>query len=277
MALSSAAPPEAADRLPPVFFSLSSVAVALILILVVVGATGVGLIIGHRVRSGGESLREPFGVLQAATLGIVGLLLAFGLTLAIERYEKRRAVVVEEANAIGTAYLRAQTLDEPIRSESLDLLRRYNDVAITVAEEVPGSDAMAETIAAHEVLQRRLWSLAGQSLRDAPVATAPRLYVDSLNEVFDQESTRVAALNNRVPGAVLTLEVVAAALALGLLALYLAVLGRGPITVVLAALLVTMLLYVTFDLDRPTRGLITIPEAPFVSLKESMDLPPAAE
>lgn len=258
------------------FFSLSSAALALILLLVVVGATGVGLIVGRRFRSS-DTLREPFGVLQAATLGIVGLLLAFGLSLAIERYEKRRAVVVEEANAIGTAYLRAQTLDEPVRSESLDLLRQYNDVAITVAEEVPGSDGMNEAIAAHDDLQRQLWSLAGRSLRDAPVATAPRLYVDSLNEVFDQESARVAALNNRVPGAVLALEVVAAALALGLLALYLSVLGRGPVTVVLAALLVTMLLYVTFDLDRPTRGLITVPEAPFVSLKESMQLPPAAE
>jgi hypothetical protein len=83
-------------------------------------------------------------------------------------------------------------------------------------------------------------------------------------------------LNNRVPGAVLAIEVGGAAVALGLLALYLAILGRGVTTVLLAAGLITLLLLVTFDLDRPTRGLITIPDTPLTSLRASMALPPAA-
>ena len=61
---------------------------------------------------------------------------------------------------------------------------------------------------------------------------------------------------------------------LGLLALYLAILGRGVITVVLAAAFVSVLLLVTFDLDRPTRGFVTVPDAPLVSLRASMILPP---
>ena len=225
----------------------------------------------------GDTLREPFGVLQTATLGIVALLLAFGLSLAIGRYETRRAAVVDDANTIGTTYLRAQTLAEPVRTRSLELLRRYADEAIRLSHEVPGSASMRRTEAAQEVLQRRLWSLAGQALDDAPVASAPRLYVDSLNEMIDQQTVRISALNNRVPGTVLLLEVVASALALGLLALYLTQLGRGPVTVLVAAVLVTMLLFVTFDLDRPTRGLITVPDTPLVSLRASMALPPAAE
>ena len=76
---------------------------------------------------------------------------------------------------------------------------------------------------------------------------------------------RVAGLNNRVPNAVLLLEVIGAALGVALLAFYLSVLGRGLLTVLLAAGLVTMLLYVTFDLDRPTRGLITVPSTPLVA------------
>ena len=83
-------------------------------------------------------------------------------------------------------------------------------------------------------------------------------------------------LNNRVPGAVLAVEVVGAAVALGLLAFYLALLGRGVITVLLAAGLVTLLLLVTFDLDRPTRGLIRVPDTPLTNLRASMELPPAA-
>jgi hypothetical protein len=75
---------------------------------------------------------------------------------------------------------------------------------------------------------------------------------------------------------VLTLEVIAAAVALGLLAMYLAILGRGVITVLIAALLVTALLLVTFDLDRPTRGLITVPDTPLTKVRASMVPPPAA-
>jgi hypothetical protein len=95
--------------------------------------------------------------------------------------------------------------------------------------------------------------------------------------MIDQQTVRISALNNRVPGSVLALEVVAAAVALGLLALYLSLLGRGPVAVLVAAVLVTMLLFVTFDLDRPTRGLVTVPDTPLVSLQASMELPPAAE
>ncbi len=259
------------------FFSLSSWALALILTAAIVGTAVAGLVAGHHLRRRGESLREPFGTLQAATLGIVALLLAFGLSLAIGRYETRRAAVVDDANAIGTTYLRAQTLAEPVRTRSLDLLRQYTDAAIQLSHEVPGSAGMRRTAAAQEVLQRRLWDLAGQALDDAPVASAPRLYVDSLNEMIDQQTVRIAALNNRVPGTVLLLEVVAAAVALGLLALYLSLLSRGPVTVLVAAALVTMLLFVTFDLDRPTRGLVTVPDTPLTSLKASMTLPPAAE
>src|SRR4029453_18268526 len=105
------------------FFSLPSWAVALILFAVIGAATGAGYATGHYLREHQATLREPFGVLQGALLGVVGLILAFGLTLAVGRYENRRAVTVSEANAIGTAYLRAQLIAEPARSRSLALLR----------------------------------------------------------------------------------------------------------------------------------------------------------
>lgn len=223
-----------------------------------------------------EILREPFAALQAALLGVVGLILAFGLALAVGRYESRRAAVVEDANRIGTTYLRAQMLAEPMRSQSLDLLRRYTDASIRLSESVPSSDAARRAEADGEVLQRELWRLAGRAIDEAPTESAPRLYVETLNEMIDQQTVRVAALNNRVPGAVLALEVIGAAIALGLLALYLSLVGRGVLTVVLAAALVSGLLLVTFDLDRPTRGLIEVPDTPLTNLRASMRLPPAA-
>ena len=258
------------------FFSLPSWAVALIIFAVVGGACLAGAIVGRYLRGHTDALREPIGVLQGALLGVVGLILAFGLSLAVGRYENRRAAVVDDANTIGTTYLRAQMLAEPERSESLGLLRRYTDLAIRLSGDVPGSDGLKRTTAEQSELQRRLWRLAGQSVAAAPTATAARLYVQTLNEMIDQQTVRVAGLNNRVPGAVLGLEVIGAAVVVGLLALYISVLGRGLLAAVAAAVLVTLLLLVTLDLDRPTRGLITVPATPLESLRASMELPPAA-
>ena len=258
------------------FFSLPSWALALLILAVIGGATALGYTIGRYLRQHEAKLREPFGVLQAALLGVVGLILAFGLSLAVGRYEDRRAATVEEANAIGTSYLRAQLIAEPARTRSLALFPRYTDLAIHISSEVPGSAGMRRTTAAEGVLQRHLWHLAGQSIAAAQLASAPRLYVDSLNETFDAQSARLSALNNRVPGAVLALEVVGAGVAMGLLALHIAVLGRGLVAMLAAAVLVTLLLLVTFDLDRPTRGLIKVPDTPLVAARASMIPPPAA-
>ena len=257
------------------FFDLSTWVLALVLSVMIVGATVVGHLVGRSTR-GQEHVREPFAVMQAALIGFMGLVLAFGISLAVGRYEARRAAVVDESNAIGTTYLRAQTLTEPVRTESLALLQRYTDISITLTDTVPGSPAEQQAVAESSQVEGRLWTLAGQALAEAPVASAPRLYVESLNEMFDAQSTRVYGLLNRVPTAVLVLEVAGAALALAALALQLAALGRGVRTVLVAAVLVVMVLLVTFDLDRPTRGLIRVPDEPLTELRTSMTLPAAA-
>jgi len=258
------------------FFRLTSFELGLLLFGVVVGTTCLGLLLGRRVRHHSETLREPLAAMHTALLGLVGLVLAFGLALAVGRYETRRAALVDESNTIGTTYLRAQTLAEPVRTPSLDTLRRYTDNSILLADAVPGSDAMDEAVSAGEELQRRLWGLAGESLDDAPEDSAPRLYVESLNQMIDQRTVRTATLSNRVPGAVLVLEIVGAALALAMLATYLALVGRGVYSVILAAILVSMLLLVTFDLDRPTRGFIEVPDTALRDLRQEMEQPPAA-
>jgi hypothetical protein len=125
-------------------------------------------------------------------------------------------------------------------------------------------------------LERQAWSLAAQALDAKPVASAPRLYVESLNEMIDGETTRVAALSNRVPTAVLLLEVIGASVAVGLLGAHLAIGGRGVFGVMLASALIAFLLLVTADLDRPTRGLIQVPDSALTDQLESMTQPPAA-
>lgn len=260
-----------------IFFGLSTWALAVVLVGIMLGATAVGLVVSRAMGARSGDLREPFGVLQGALVGFMGLVLAFGLSLAVGRYEARRANVVNEANTIGTTYLRAQTLAEPVRTDSLELLRDYTDISIAISDTIPGSPDQQKAIADSGEHQRRLWALAGRALDDEPTATAPRLYVESLNEMFDSQADRVYGLTNRVPTAVLILEVVGAATALAALALHLGTFSRGLPTVLIAAVLVTLLLVVTFDLDRPTRGLITIPPAPLIDVRTSMSAPPEAD
>jgi hypothetical protein len=257
-------------------FRLTSVELGFLVFAAIIGATGLGIFLGRRVRHLSDTLKEPFGILQGALLGVVGLLLAFGLSLAVSRYEDRRSDIVTEANAIGTTYLRAQTLPEPVRSRSLVLLVSYTRSAIRFSDQLPGSDEARDTAAQEDRIQRRLWRLAGEALDAAPTASAPRLYVETLNEMIDAGTVRVAALGNRVPNAVLVLEVLGSALALGLLAAYLAILGRGVFAVLLASVLVAFLLLVTFDLDRPTRGMTLVPDTVLRNELKSMKQPPAA-
>ena len=89
-------------------------------------------------------------------------------------------------------------------------------------------------------------------------------------------TVHVSSLENRIPTSVLVLQLVATALALGVLAMYVAMLGRGVLTVFLAAAMITVVLLVMFDLDRPSRGLIRVPATPLVAERASMEEPPAA-
>src|SRR4051812_9531076 len=119
------------------FYRLNTSELWLIVAGIVLGFVALGYAVGWILRKQADTLREPVGIVQGAFFALVGLILAFGLTLAIGRYDARRAAVVDDANAIGTTYLRAQTLAGPARIRSLQLLRRYTDATLKLSHAVP--------------------------------------------------------------------------------------------------------------------------------------------
>jgi hypothetical protein len=251
--------------------------VLLLLLAAVLGAAaGVVILIGRRVRRASEGHREPLGTVQGTILGLVALMLAFGLTMAVGRYEDRRSLVVTEADAIGTTYLRAQLITEPARTQSLDLLRLYAAEAVRFANSVPASDRFAASSSTLEGLHRDLWYWAGQATEASPNGNASRLYVETLNEMIDAQADRVASLQNRLPTPVVLLEILGSAVALGILALYLTVVGRGSAVTALTGVVFLAILFITIDLDRPSRGFIKVPATPLEAVYESTLLPPAA-
>lgn len=257
-------------------FRLANPVLVVVVTVLVAGTTAAGIAVGRKLKPAHDEIREPVGAVQAALLGFVGLLLAFGLTMAVGRYETRRAAVVTEANAIGTAFLRAQTIAEPQRSESIELLRTFVAGRVRLSEIVTETAAFTRAVATSAEIQRSLWKLAGEALVASPDGSATRLYVESLNTMFDAGTSREAAFHDRIPDSVVVLQIGGAALALGVLGLYLATLGRRVLTALLAAGMVILILLVALDLDRPQRGLITVPAKPLRNVEASMQLDPAA-
>jgi len=238
------------------FFDLDTFWLAVALVVIIGGSTVAGIAAGRRLRDRPNASSEPVGVVQGALLGLVGLLLAFGLTMAVGRYEVRRALVVQEANAIGTTYLRAQLLPEPMRSRSLDLLQDYGDIAVALAGQVPFTDQFDSDVAKFDGVQRELWTEAGRAVEADATGTGPLTYIPTLNDMIDTHSERMASLRNRVPTPVMLLQVGGSAIAIGVLAAYLALLGRSEVTALIAAgfvILVTSLDQKEFPADTVLR------------------------
>jgi len=158
----------------------------------------VGFRLGNRRRS---RLRargdEPVGTSVGATLGLLAFMLAFTFSMASSRFETRKHLLLDEVNAIGTAYLRADMLPEPERSASRSLFREYVDARV---EWVGHTDKLLDAITRSEALHARLWSQAVSFAAKAPDSEILNLFADSLNKVIDLHSERVTVgLRYRIP------------------------------------------------------------------------------
>jgi len=113
----------------------------------------------------------------------------------------------------------------------------------------------------------------GNELRSE--SSAPRLYVESLNTMIDMHTTRLAPLADVIPEQVLDVQLFGGAVALGVLAVYLRVVGRGGVIAIVTATMISIVLVVIADLDRPERGFIHVPATSLDNVRASMQQPPA--
>jgi len=242
---------------------------ALLIAALLVGGFEVGLRLGRR-RDGGES---SVGHLLSATLGLLALLVGFTFALALGRHESRRLLIVSEANAIGTTYLRAQLLPEPYRARLAEQLRVYTDARIAIARAGEDAAALARAQATTDSLQGAMWAttMAGIPLVTSPPAGA--LLVSSMNEVIDVVGQRRAEVSARLPASVLLTLVLYALITAGMLGLVSSDSGarRERVLSVILLVLVTLALRLILDLDRPRSGYIIVSQVPLTSLRASMD------
>ena len=147
----------------------------------------------HTLRKRAIEMTSQVGALQGAILGLLGLLLAFSFAAAGARFLERQDLILREANAIGTAYLRADLLDEPYRSDLRAALKRYAEYRIAVARHLRSGPMSADL----EVEQQHaaIWKAARDGIAARPGAMLTVLA--PVNEVIDLHATRVAAIEKR--------------------------------------------------------------------------------
>ncbi|TRW15082.1 bestrophin-like domain [Glacieibacterium frigidum] len=225
----------------------------------------------HIHRDRGEADQAEEGHLVGAALGLLALLLGFTFSLALGRFEERRELVVHEANAIGTVWLRADLLAPEPRAETRRLLISYADARLQLAAAGEDAQGVAAADARTEALQRDLWRVvtpAAAVMANAPLGAAT---VSDLTDMFDLADARHAALRTRIPTRVVVVLALYALISAGILGY---TTQRGKLrhrlaTTALLALL-AMTIGMVLDLDRPRSGAIVVDQSPLEDVRAAM-------
>jgi hypothetical protein len=217
-----------------------------------------------------EEVSHADSIAQAA-LALASLLLAFSFATAYARHEDRRVQTVEEANAIGTLYLRLEVLPPGPREAAQKDLKEYVRLhlkAVAPALTRPERLVMERQI---RVVQGRFAETITRFLRTPEGMPFLIVEMPALNAVIDQYEARIAGIDAHVPFTVLMLLLLVSVTSLGLLGWSESfTLPKRPRSTLLFLLLVTGALYVTFDLDQPWAGLSRLSELPMQRLAESL-------
>lgn len=216
--------------------------------------------------SGSESF------IVSGVLGLLALLVGFTYSLSVERYETRRGLVLAEANAIGTAYLRSQLLDAPHRERMSAILTEYAENRLVLAE-ARGGDDNQSLVVENDRLLTRLWREMVAAYPGISTSEFSGSLIESINAVIDLDAARKAARDVHVPSAVFLLLFVYQASSAGVLGYVLA----GPRSLVLTSMLLalfTLSLLLVIDIDRPMGGQVRESQRPMQMLVQSLAAQP---
>jgi len=257
------------------FYRLNPVLISLALMVLMALAAEAGYRAAKRPRPGSEtSDNSNVTLILGAVLTLLSLMLGFTYSMSQGRYEARRQLIIREANAIGTAYLRAETLPEPWNSEIQELLARYATLRVEMGgmkELTPGR--VGEIDARSKELHDAMWSKAVPLARESP-GPIVSLFLQSLNETIDLHADRLAAFRSHVPISIYLVLISISVVAMGLLGYYSGTRRRRTWILNLTfLLLVAAVLWMILDLDNPVRGTIRSSKQSLIDLQKDIGPP----
>ncbi len=255
-------------------FTLIGVLTVLGILAGTLGALEAGRRIGiRRMASDPEGAKAGSGVIDGAVFGVLGLLIAFTFSGAAERFNARRVMIVEEANSIGTAWLRLDLLPGPAQPVLREKFRQYLDARLAVFRKIPDLAAAKTELARANALQTEIWKLAVAACRDSGSQSATMLLLPALNQMFDVATSRTTGAQMHPPLLIYLL--------LGLLVLAGSVLAgydmgvgriRNWVHALAFVLVMSVAVYVILDYEFPRVGFIRIQsfDDVLLSLQQSM-------
>lgn len=239
----------------------------LVMLVLLTASAALGALVLRRRKPIAADAREDFNLVQGATLTLLALLIGFTLSMAVGRYDQRKNLEEEEANAIGTEYLRADLIEGPDTARVKALLARYLDQRLLYYR-TRDADQLAEIATATAQIENEMWLLARNVAREKPTPIGA-LVVSGMNDVINSQGYAEAAWLNRIPVSAWSLMAVIAFLST-LMQGYgcrtdssKAVLFFLPLTVSLSLTLIS-------DIDSPRGGLIRVAPQNLMSLAASM-------
>lgn len=243
-------------------------------IVLVMASIEAGYLLGIAAhRRSAEERESPVSAMASAVLGLTAFILAFTFGIVTDRYDARKGLVREEANAIGTTYLRADFLPEPDRAETKSLLSEYLDLRLDIAQggHIEG-EHVGNFIAETKRIQDRLWEMAVVNARKDMNSDVAALYIDSLNQVIELHALRVAVgIQARVPGAIWLVLYTITILGMMGVGYQTGIAGsKRSMARPILALSFALVFMVIAALDRPTTSFITVSQQPLIDLRDSM-------
>jgi len=211
------------------------------------------------------------GTVVGASLALLGFLLAFVTSIAIGNFDQRRHLIILEANAIGTTYLRAGYLADPYGTESRELLREYVSLRLKALDPAATDSAIARSEQIHD----EMWLLAEEIAKGDSGPTIA-LYLSALNEVIDLHTERInAELGYRVPPVLLLGLCIVAVLTMILIGVYDSYREKhNLIALIIVVSIVAVVFMVIIDMDRSNVGLLQIPQKALIDLQQRLNLVP---
>jgi hypothetical protein len=274
--LASTFSPKNGETMPNLSFlyTLPMAMVLFVLVTAVFGGLELGVFLGARQRRR-EQEKDPEqgggGLVANSVFAILGLLLAFTYSVALSRYENRKQAVVSEANALGTAFLRAGLM----QGGGPELQRALLDYARTrlFTIENAGTPELAKQLLQHTLAaQSKVWSATEKIIRSSQPGPLEISLLSAVNETIDMHTTRLAVMLDILPAEIIwvLLCVTAATMAIG--GFSSAVAGRTRrLRLSLLATILSAVLFLIIDFDRPLRGFIKIPQHSLVNTIADME------
>lgn len=235
-------------------------------------ALEVGFRIGRRRQANSdEPDKSHANALHGAVLGLLALLLGFTFAMAVSRYETRKTLMVDQANAIGTVSLRARLLPEPHAAQAAPLVRAYTESRMRYNVTRSEDPALADIENRAGKIENQLWEIARHVTSEDPHSQPGSLFTQALNDMFDLREKRRFALDDKVPNAVVFLLFAVSLTALGLVSYSCGLSGhRRPLANMTFAVLIALVLVIILDIDRPRQGFVTVSQESFLRLQQSL-------